>query len=238
MAETILVLTHADESGSALTAASLEAVTAGMELAARLDASMGIGIVAVDANAAAGVLAGVSARIFAVSGEALGQPRYASDAAACEALCKVASATIVLAPGSSRFARVAAGVAHRLGGCVDTHITSVGGEDDVEVSRWFYRQRIEGVITRSARPWFLLLDAGTHVPFAGTVGEVQVEQIAVSYAGVPHHGYWNSCSGAGCANDPAGGEDAVCCRRGMDQEAIRRKGARGRGRRTDIEFSK
>ena len=54
MAETILVLTHADESGSALTAASLQAVTAGMELAARLDASMGIGIVAVDANAAAG----------------------------------------------------------------------------------------------------------------------------------------------------------------------------------------
>ena len=115
-----------------------------------------------------------------MSGEALGQPRYASDAAACEALCKVASATIVLAPGSSRFARVAAGVAHRLGGCVDTHITSVGGEDDVEVSRWFYRQRIEGVITRSARPWFLLLDAGTHVPFAGAVGEVQVEQIAVT----------------------------------------------------------
>ncbi len=180
MAETILVLTHADESGSALSAASLEAVTAGMELAARLDASMAIGIVAVDANAAAGVLAGVGTRIFGVSGEALGQPRYASDAAACEALCKAADATIVLAPGSSRFARVAAGVAHRLGGCVDTHITSIHGEDGIEASRWFYRQRIEAVITRAARPWILLLDAGTHAAFAGAVGAVHVEQIAIA----------------------------------------------------------
>ncbi len=33
--EKILVLTHADETGAALTKASLEAVTAGLELAAR-----------------------------------------------------------------------------------------------------------------------------------------------------------------------------------------------------------
>jgi len=36
--ENILVLTHADETGSALSKASLEAVTAGKELAARLSA--------------------------------------------------------------------------------------------------------------------------------------------------------------------------------------------------------
>ncbi len=59
MTESILVLTHADETGSALTKASLEAVTAGKELAAQLGASLTIGIVAVDANAAAGVLAEV-----------------------------------------------------------------------------------------------------------------------------------------------------------------------------------
>ena len=44
--ESILVLTHADESGFALSKASLEAVTAGKELATQLKASLTIGIVA------------------------------------------------------------------------------------------------------------------------------------------------------------------------------------------------
>jgi electron transfer flavoprotein alpha subunit len=184
--ENILVLTHAAlsdevsaESGSALTKASLEAVTAGIELAARLSAPLTIGIVAVDAAAAANDVASTSARILAVSGEAFAQARYATDAAAAEALCRAASATIVLAPGTSRFTRIMAGVAHRLGGFIDTHITALSGAESIEASRWFYRQRIEAVISRSARPWFLLLDAGTHTAFAGVSGTAQVEQIAV-----------------------------------------------------------
>ena len=51
--ETILVLTHVDETGSALTKASLEAVTAGVELARQLSATLTIGILGVDATAAA-----------------------------------------------------------------------------------------------------------------------------------------------------------------------------------------
>ena len=168
--ENILVLTHADDSGSALTKASLEAVTAGLELAARLNAPLTIGLVAVDAAAAAGSVASTGARLLAVSGEAFAQARYASDAAAVEALCRAANATIVLAPGSSRFTRIAAGVAHRLGGFVDTHITALSGTESVEASRWFYRQRIEAVLSRAVRPWFLLLDAGTHAAFAGEPG--------------------------------------------------------------------
>jgi electron transfer flavoprotein alpha subunit len=179
MAESILVLTHADETGSALTKASREAITAGIELAERIGASLAVGIVAVDASAAARGLAGVGARVFGVSGEAFAQARYGSDAAACEALCRSAQASVVLAPGSSRFSRVAAGVAHRLSGCVDTHITGIGGEGCIAVSRWFYRQRIEAQITRSARSWFLLLEAGTHAAFVAAPGEVQVEQVAV-----------------------------------------------------------
>jgi electron transfer flavoprotein alpha subunit len=179
MAESILVLTHADETGSALTKASLEAVTAGKQLAARLDASIVIGIVAMDAKTAARSVAGSGARLLGVSGDAFAQSRYASDTAACEALCRAAQASIVLAPGSSRFARVLAGVAHRVAGCVDTHITSIGGGDGIEVSRWFYRQRIEAVITRTARPWFLLLESGTHAPFASGTDEVQLEDISV-----------------------------------------------------------
>jgi electron transfer flavoprotein alpha subunit len=59
-------------------------------------------------------------------------------------------------------------VAHRLGGFVDTHITALAGESAVEATRWFYRQRVEAVVSREARPWFLLLDAGTRAAFAGS----------------------------------------------------------------------
>ena len=178
MAESILVLTHAEETGSALTKASLEVITAGKQLAERLGASLAIGIVAADAKSAASSIGGMGTRVLGVSGEAFAQARYASDASACEALCKAVQPTIVLAPGSSRFARVAAGVAHRVGGCVDTHVTSIGGDSRIEVSRWFYRQRIEAVITRTARPWFLLLEAGTNAPFASETGDVQLEPVA------------------------------------------------------------
>lgn len=178
--ESILVLTHADESGSALTRASLEAVAAGIELGAQTGGSLAIGVVAVDSNAVARSICASGARVFGVCGEAFAQGRYASDAAACEALFKAARSTIVLAPGSSRIARVAAGVGHRVGGCVDTHITSIRGGDAIEASRWFYRQRIEAVITRSSRPWFLLLEPGTRAAFAGTAAEAQVEQVEVA----------------------------------------------------------
>src|SRR5664279_6144039 len=177
--ENILVLTHADDSGSALSKASLEAVTAGKELAGRLSATLIIGDVAKDAAAAASSLASAGASLLGVSGEAFSQARYASDVIAAEALCRAAKATIVLTPGTSRFTRVAAGVAHRLGGFIDTHITALGGTDTVEATRWFYRQRVEAVLSRDVRPWFLLLDAGTHTAFVGASQPVQIEQVAV-----------------------------------------------------------
>jgi len=179
MMETILVLTHTDETGSALSKASLEAVIAGKDLAVRLSAPFIIGIVAADAAAAASSLASTGARLLAVSGEAFAQARYATDAAAIEAICHAANASIVLVPGTSRFTRVAAGVAHRLGGFIDTHVTALGSTETIEVTRWFYRRRIEAVLTRDARPWFLVLDAGTHTAFAGESGAVQVEQVVV-----------------------------------------------------------
>jgi electron transfer flavoprotein alpha subunit len=179
MMETILVLTHADESGSALSKASLEAVTAGSELSTRLKAPLTIGILAADPTSAARSLASTGARLLAVSGEAFAQARYASDAAALEALCRAANASIVLVPGASRFTRVAAGVAHRLGGFIDTHVTALGGTENVEATRWFYRQRIEAVLSRDTRPWFLVLDAGTHAAYADESGTPQVEQVAV-----------------------------------------------------------
>ena len=106
--ESILVLTHADETGSALTKASLEAVTAGKELAPTPRRA------ANHWHRRHARRCGESRRnaaqtLLAVCGEAFAQPRFATDAAACEALCRAANATIVLAPQSSRFARVMAG---------------------------------------------------------------------------------------------------------------------------------
>ena len=182
--ESILVLTHVDDNGASLAKSSLEAVTAGVNLATRLGAHLTIGVVGVDAAAAADALARTRARLLAISGEAFAQARYSSDAAACEALCRAAQASIVIATGSARFARVAAGVALRLGGVIDTHITALGGTESVEASRWFYRQRLEAIISRDARPWFLLLDPGTNPAFETAPPEsssssVQVERVAV-----------------------------------------------------------
>jgi electron transfer flavoprotein alpha subunit len=177
--ESILVLTHADDSGSTLTKASLETVTAGRELAARLGAEMTIGIVAKHANGAAAQVASAGAKLLSVQGEAYAQARFTSDAAACEALWRAAQATLVLAPHSSRFARVMAAVAHRVGGAIDTHVTAIGGADDVEATRWYYRQRIEAALARTTRPWFLLLDVGTHPPFEGAA-DAHPDEIAIA----------------------------------------------------------
>lgn len=176
--ETILVLVHADETGAALTRASLEAVTAAKTLAEQCGAMWTVGVVAAD-DAAAQAVAGCGARILTATGEAFAQPRYASDAAACEALVRGSGATLVLAPHSARMARVAAGVALRVGGAIDTHITSLQAGDALEVSRWFYRQRIEARLTRTERPWFLLLEPGTYAAYAGTAGASETESVTV-----------------------------------------------------------
>ncbi len=182
--EKLLVLTHVDESGEALTKASLETVAAGVEIAAALQAPLAIGIVGAAAEAAARQVAGAAVRVLAVAGEAFAEARYASDAAACQALCRAAEATLVLAPASSRFARVIPGVAYRLGGFTDTHITALANGKTLEATRWFYRQRVETVLGRETRPWFLLLEAGTHAPWAATdaapAAGAQVETVPVT----------------------------------------------------------
>lgn len=175
--ESILVLAHVEEAGQALTKGSLEAVTAGLQLAQRHGTPLTVGIVGADTGAAASTLAATGARLLAVNGEALAQARYATDAAACEALCRAAGATIVIGPGSARFARVMAGVAHRVGGAIDTHITAIAAADGIEASRWFYRQRVEAVLQREVRPWFLLLESGSYAAFAGEAGAVTVEPV-------------------------------------------------------------
>jgi len=89
----------------------------------------------------------------------------------------------VLAAATSRWLRVLAGVAHRLDGIVETHATAVeAGDGGVSVTRWFYRQRIEAVLVRTTRPWFIALEPGAHAAWSGASGTVAVEPVTVNLA--------------------------------------------------------
>ncbi|HEV2447669.1 MAG TPA: electron transfer flavoprotein subunit alpha [Candidatus Sulfopaludibacter sp.] len=174
--ESILLLAHT-ESGGTLAKAALEALAAGLGLGGELT----IGLVGGETQAAACQVAGAgAARILSVAGEAFSQPRYATDAAAAEALCRASGAAIVIASGTSRWARALPGLAHRLGGRVDTHATGFALRDgSPAVTRWFYRQRMEAVLTRAQRPWVILLDPGCFEAWSGPAGNAAVEPVAV-----------------------------------------------------------
>jgi electron transfer flavoprotein alpha subunit len=174
--EPILLLAHVEADGT-LGKPALEALSAALALGGELT----VGLVGADAQAAADRIAGAAAvRTLAVTGEPFSQARYSTDAAAAEALCRAAGAPIVLAPATSRWSRALPGVAYRLGGRVDTHATGLAAREGAPaVTRWFYRQRMEAVLTRRERPWIVLLDAGCVPAWNGAAGSAKVESVAV-----------------------------------------------------------
>jgi electron transfer flavoprotein alpha subunit len=178
--DTILFLAHTEADG-ALGKVGREALGAAAYLNQSLGGAFVVGLYGAQVQPAADSIANCGAqRSLAVSGEAFAPARYATDAAACEALLRASGATIVIAAGTSRNARVMAGVAHRLDGCIDTHVMgAVAVSGSVQVNRWFYRQRIEGSLVRSRRPWILLLDPGAHAPWTGEPGSIKPEVIEV-----------------------------------------------------------
>jgi electron transfer flavoprotein alpha subunit len=183
MSDTLLFLAHTEDDGT-LSKATLEGLSGAVTFAGELGAPLSLGLVGADVKAAARAAGGAAAaRVLAVEGAAFAAPRYASDAAAAEALARAAGATIVLATGTSRWARVLAGVAHRLGGRLDTHVTGLavdGGQ--VSATRWYYRQRLEAVLTRAERPWVIGLDPGCHPAWSGAAADVAVEAVSVPLA--------------------------------------------------------
>jgi electron transfer flavoprotein alpha subunit len=176
--ENVLFLAHTEPDGT-LPKVALETLTAATEVAAALQAQLTIALIGGDVHTAANAVG--AAGVLAVSGAEFAQPRYASDAAAAEALCRAANASIVIAPATSRLARVLPGVAHRLNGRVDTHITGLTVTDDAPVaSRWFYRQRIEGSLQRAQRPWILLVESGCRPAWQGQAGSANLEKVEVA----------------------------------------------------------
>jgi electron transfer flavoprotein alpha subunit len=134
-----------------------------------------------DVRGAPAALAGTGvSKVLAAAGPAFAEPRYATDAAAATALAKASGATVIVAPGTSRMARVMAGVALRLGGRIDTHVTQLVNEGGPAAVRWYYRQRIEARLRRKDRPWVLLVDPGAQ-PAARPAGGAPppVEEVAV-----------------------------------------------------------
>ncbi|MGA2244321.1 MAG: electron transfer flavoprotein subunit alpha [Verrucomicrobiota bacterium] len=180
--ETILVLTHTEADGS-LAQSAREAMHAAATLHKSLAGSkFVIGLVGENVQAAANSIASCPAtKYLGVAGADFAQARYATDAAAAEAICRAAQATVVVAPATARWARVLSGVAQRLGGCVDTHVTGVAVADGkISISRWYYRQRMEGTLTRLQRPWLLGIDPGSQAPCDCGAGAAQVETVAVA----------------------------------------------------------
>ena len=180
--ETILLLasTEADES---LAKSAREALHAAATLHKGLAGSkLVVGLVGERVQAAANSIALCpAAKYFGVAGADFCQPRYATDASAAEAICKAAQATLVVAPATSRWARALPGVAQRLGGRADTHVTGVAVNDGaITVNRWYYRQRMEAVLRRSQRPWFILIDPGSQSACECGAGTAPVEVVAVN----------------------------------------------------------
>jgi electron transfer flavoprotein alpha subunit len=180
--DTILLLAHTEPDGS-LAKPAFEALGTAKSLGLALPgSSLVVGLVGQTVQPAANQIANCAAtRFLGVSGDDFAQSRYATDAAAAEALCKAAQASLVLAPATSRWNRALAGVAQRLGGRADMHSVAATVQNGVvSVSRWYYRQRMEAMLQRAQRPWFILLDPGSQPAWEGPAGEAVVEGIAVN----------------------------------------------------------
>jgi electron transfer flavoprotein alpha subunit len=179
--ETILLLAHTEADGS-LAKSTREALQAAGTLHKSLaDSKLVVGLIGENVQSAANSIAACPAtKYFGVSGADFSQSRYATDAAAAEAICKAGGATIVVAPATSRFARCLAGVAQRLGGRADTHVTGVAAAGgNISVNRWYYRQRMEAALTRTQRPWFIGIDPGSQAACDCGAGTAAVENVNV-----------------------------------------------------------
>jgi electron transfer flavoprotein alpha subunit len=179
MSKNILFLAHVAESGIALPKIAYDTLGAAIEVAQASADPLTIGLVGEQIQEAANTLAGTGLRILGVSGSDFAYPRYATDAAAVEGICRAVSADVVIAPATSRFLRVVPGVAARLKGQVDTHVTGIDTTNGLSATRWFYRQRLEALIQREARPWFLVMDSGCHDAWRGQQAVATIENLEV-----------------------------------------------------------
>lgn len=179
--ETLLYLAHSEEDGS-LSKTAFEVLSAAQDIKKDLQGTkLIVGLIGGSVTAAVSAVGSCGAENFLeVSGPDFSSSRYASDAAAMEAIIHAAKPTIVLVPSSSRFNRAIAGVVQRLGGRIDTHVSGFKIENNkLQIQRWYYRQRMSATLTRSTRPWFLVCDSGVFQPYQGVPSPVSAEKCPV-----------------------------------------------------------
>lgn len=175
--ETLLFLSPA-EAGVPLSKNALEALATTQQLADSLGTTFSVGLWG-GAPGADDIATCGAAKFYAVTGAEFSQPRYATDAAAAEALARAAGATIIIGPSGSRWNRILAGVAHRLGGRADNHVTGLSVSGGVPaIARWYYRQRMESLQARTQRPWLLAVESGIAPAWQGPPGAALVEVVA------------------------------------------------------------
>jgi electron transfer flavoprotein alpha subunit len=180
--DTILFLAHVEPDGS-LAKPALEALGAAQSLARALnDAPLTVGLIGENLTLAAHGIGGCgAARMIGVSGEDFTQARYSTDAAAAAAIGQAAQPAIIIVPGTSRWLRVLAGLAHRLQGRSDSHVTGISAVNGAPaITRWYYRQRMEAVQQRTHRPWVIALDPGCGEPWTGPASSATVEFLSVA----------------------------------------------------------
>lgn len=179
--ERILFLTHTDSHG-ALPKTAFEVLSGAMRLAKELDgAPLIVGLVGGDLQDAADSIAGCGAEGFlAAGGGEFTVSRYATDAAAAEAIVRKSEATLVIVPATSRFARTIPGVTERVDGRIDTHVTALEVEAGApSIERWYYRQRMVARLSRERRPWFILVDSGVFEGVDDLSGSAALEKVDV-----------------------------------------------------------
>ena len=180
--ETLLVIATTESDGT-LGPPALEALGAAVRVRDAIPGSTLVaGLIGSNTQPAANQIACCGAQKFlAVQGEDFACSRYASDAAAAEALVKAAGATVVIAPATARLNRCLPGVAARCQGRADTHVTAVDSDGGrLAVHQWYYRQRMEGTLARTQRPWFILVDPGSQAAWSGEVGTAELESVPVT----------------------------------------------------------
>jgi electron transfer flavoprotein alpha subunit len=171
MAETVLLLAYSED--GELGRAALESVTA----ACSVGGTLVIGLIGGETRRAAAQVSGTGAQILSVSGAAFEHARYSSDTAAAEAICQAVNPALVIAAGTSRAMRSLAGVCHRVGGQIDTHVASLS--PGPTITRWCYRQRMDAVLERSHRPWFIVVDPGAFPAYSEPSATSNVEELEV-----------------------------------------------------------
>jgi len=170
------VLFLSDTVAGALSKPSLEALSVSRNLAG---GSPAVGLIGSSAADAANQIADCGAeRFLGISDSELDVSRFSTDFAAAQALIRASDATIVIAPATPRWQRTLPAVAHRLGGRVDTNVVGIEADGgSIHARRWFYRQRMEATLSRSQRPWILLVASGTAAAWSGAPGNATLEAV-------------------------------------------------------------